>query len=954
MDHLTSFVFHFLLPYTIALSSFIFLMKFIEDRYQKANEDGAVKKILKISLCVALGAFLIVGFKSIAQTKFGMMIGAFFHKIGIILMQTSAIGSITAMFINFKNHVLAICAKYWLDYFNAFLLVYFFGALIALAGLHWRINFYRALNVILEVIFKFPMLIFRYFSGYQTPIKDAILQGVLQSKIRENLNDSYESAVAGYDDRGKKFQDGAGGTASTQTKKATAVAIRRAKVSVKTAAYQRKVHILVRQSRETETDRSIESALKGLGERLNADSVLFPADPTYSSEEKGYTFDSNVHYDPSDELGSFKDVFINPFEQHNSISLGGRGIFSVFKGILVDFCRYLRHLTPISINERMLDMANNKFFIDQSMNKAKYHVQQNLDLSLIPIPKDSKTGNTIDEQRTLALQIAEARTPDVTAALNGFGLSGKFIDVKVGGNTAVYRYSLPPDPKLPNDFDKVQEQIGNLLHINDKPIITLSAGILSISMNNGVNIPVSFTDMINKRSKGASCIISGMLGMDAMNKPIYFELGDKNPHAILFGKTGTGKTVTIFTILYSIMSATDPQHLRIAFCDGKGNSFEFMKLDGEHPNPFVYAPPADASGDIEYARALISHMEDECRRRIGLFKEAAVAKLSEYNEKYPDKALPEILFVCDEFSAITQKDNELKAMEVVKKGTVDKFEYLAKMARSTGIRMLMANQSARKELVPGKIAANITGRVSLGVTEPIEAEIALPETGIKINLIDQPGEFYSIMNGPRNPEHGNSPYIPQKVADKLNDALTEKFGKAQYVKTRDEIMEEFENKVNKDKKSDDNIKRSRSAGFGSSLTSRESSSIRRNNSTNMDKSIRNQSESSKAITGYKVIEPPEKLTKETPLEQINKYAMDSNGKYIPYLLEHMEIINNNDELKNIDPDKRKQALTKQTTINAEIDKFKKMQERARRAKTRRHVTGTQAKRITNGKDGEIL
>ena len=142
------------------------------------------------------------------------------------------------------------------------------------------------------------------------------------------------------------------------------------------------------------------------------------------------------------------------------------------------------------------------------------------------------------------------------------------------------------------------------------------------------------------------------------------------------------------------------------------------------------------------------------------------------------------------FGAITQQDAGLKASEMNKKATIPKFEYLAKMARSVGIRLLLANQSVRKELVPGKNSANITGRVSLGVSEPIEAEIALPETGIKVNLLSQPGEFYSIMNGPMNPEHGNSPYIPQSVANKLNDKLYEKFGKTEYVKTREQIMEE--------------------------------------------------------------------------------------------------------------------------------------------------------------------
>ncbi|MGX5378238.1 FtsK/SpoIIIE domain-containing protein [Ligilactobacillus sp. LYQ135] len=784
-------LFYYALPYATALGCLMALINFIQERYRKANEDDAPKKIISIifnvSIVVSVLMFLNWFFTKIS---IGIWIANMVHQLMLFLQNLPAIGVIASTLINWKNWIFNFIATWYLPYLKAFVLVFFFGSLVALAGLKWRVNFARALNIIIPVVVKFPYLCFQYFTGHQTPVKDLLLKGVLKAKIRENLNDSYEAAVQGYSDNGQKFENGAGGTASTQTKKATAVAIRRTDVRVLTAGGQRKAHILVHQSRETETDKSIERTLQGLGERLSGDSVYFPADPYYSSNEKGFIFDSVVSYNPAEELGSFKVIFDNPFEQHTRLELGGMGAFAVFMNDIKNLIKYITHLTPRGLRDRIIQIANTKYYYDNSVEKADYKVQQNLDLSIIPVPEDPKTHLNIKDAREKALQVANARAEDVKKALNGFHLTGQMLDVKVGGNNAIYSFAMPPDPKIPSDLTRVEMQIGNILRIDDKPIIQMKAGILTLSMNNGVNIPVSFTNMIKERKKGVSCIISGMAGVDAMQRPIYFELGDKNPHAILFGKTGTGKTVTIFTIIYSIMSATDPKHLRIAYIDGKGNSFEFMKLDGEHPNPYLYAPPADASGDIEYARALISHLESECRRRIDLFKKDAVAKLSEYNEKHSDDPLPEILAVVDEFSAITKLDDNLKASEAVKKGTVDKFEYLAKMARSVGIRLLLANQSARKELVPGKIAANITGRVSLGVSEPIEAEIALPETGIKVNQINQPGEFYSIMNGANNAEHGNSPYLSPKTCEKLNDKLTEKFGQATYVKTREEVMEE--------------------------------------------------------------------------------------------------------------------------------------------------------------------
>ena len=73
-----------------------------------------------------------------------------------------------------------------------------------------------------------------------------------------------KKAVQGFQDNGKPFEDGAGGTAATQTKEQTAVAMKRVKVNVKTTTDGLQNGSYRRSSvkRETETDRSIENALK--------------------------------------------------------------------------------------------------------------------------------------------------------------------------------------------------------------------------------------------------------------------------------------------------------------------------------------------------------------------------------------------------------------------------------------------------------------------------------------------------------------------------------------------------------------------------------------------------------------------------------------------------------------------------------------------------------------------
>lgn len=889
------FILHFVFPYGIMLGSLFLLIGYLEKKYIGANEDRVLKKLITIAIIIGVPAIFIEWI--VSQPWWGTF-SDHVHNLAEFTKAQPLFGILIARTQVFNGYVKNIFVTWFPVYWDAFVVIYFIGILIEFLALKWRISFSRTFNVLVPIFFTFPR-IFEYCIGKQTPIEDKILEGKIKGKLKENLNDSYEDAAAGE----SSYREGAGGSSAEATKVAVAVATRRSSVTVRTTADGKRVaRLFVKQSRETETDRAIENTLKGFGSRISGNSIYFPNDPTFSPKDGGYIFDSSIPYDAGKRLGEFKKVFSDPFSLDNKTSQGGKGAIKAYFHIILSLLKYVFSITPYSIYKRFIINADKKFKIDTSTSNAKFIVQQNLDLSVIPEPKAD--GNTIEVQRQKALQRANNRISDVTTALSSVKISGQFKDVQVGGSTAIYTYTLPPDPNLPSDFKKVQEQFSNLLRLNSKPIITLDAGLLKVSIDNNISIPVSFTDMIKRRKTGVSNIISGIAGIDPMGEPIYFELGDKNPHVMVFGKTGTGKTVLIMSILYSIMSATDPKHLRVLYVDGKGNSFEFMSKDSAHPNPFTYAPPGDASGDIEYARAVIRYVEMETRRRINLFKKAEVSKLADYNkvlESQGKDILPEILFVVDEFSAITQQDKDLKASEINKFGTIDRFEYIAKMSRSVGIRMLMANQSARKELVPGKVSANITARVSLGVSEPIESEIALPETGIAVHLVSRPGEFYSTLKGPLNAEHGYCPYLPDEVMQALNDSLVKKFGPCEYEVTREEILESEETQ---------------------------------------DEMV-----SDLGISPENILVPEPEPTAETPLDII-----DSLGEqYYPWLYMHRNIVTNNTEANVALKYKLDEATAKIHKIISKLDAWRQVQLNAQNANTHRS-TGELVKSTTNGRD----
>lgn len=797
-ETLQHLLFYWIVPFAVVLGLVFLFIQFGHEIYARWDLD----RIWRVGIKYAIITGAIVGvwvFLTHSETVKELLGFAGTGKDWILTTEQGqqgqqAVQNLSSQGLAWYQKVVIFLMKWAPVYFRAVVVVGVISLGVLIRALLWRIAFTRAMNICVVTVLAYPYLILKYFAGYQSPVFDFVQTRLYRAKIKENLNDSYFEALHGYDDRGQRFENGAGGTVQTQKIKAVALIVRQSKVNVKTANGIRHAEIQIRDSRETDTDKMLEQILKGFGTKHSAPSIRFQENPVY--RDKWFVFDSDVPFSAGDTLGSWRSIFVNPFAKSNRIANGGEGAVRVFLGVIQGIFDYFRHLTPSAFYDQMVDRANRMYTPDKSGENAKYIAKRNLDLSVIPVPVDPETGNDIHAQKKLAEKKARERIEDVQNAISAFKINATFDNVQVGGNNAVYTFLLAREANLPTDFNKVAEGMSRMLKTNNIPIITTKAGVLEISVVNGVNIPTDFRAMVENRPTGMKALLSGIAGVDALGKNIYVELGDKNPHIILFGKTGTGKTVLLMNIIYSIMDGANPDEVKIAYIDGKGNSFEFMRTDNNsadnyHPNPYTYAQPADASGDIDYARALIKHIEKETRRRIAMFKERGISKIDNWNKRYPDEKLFEILFVVDEFSAILDQDKTLKASELAEKGVSDVFEYIAKMARSVGIRMILANQTARKEKLKGTITANITGRVSLGVSEPIESEIAMPDSKIALHYISQAGEFYSTLNGVANVEHGNSPYLDDDTLYALNDGLEKKFGHQEYIISREEILSEY-------------------------------------------------------------------------------------------------------------------------------------------------------------------
>jgi S-DNA-T family DNA segregation ATPase FtsK/SpoIIIE len=90
---------------------------------------------------------------------------------------------------------------------------------------------------------------------------------------------------------------------------------------------------------------------------------------------------------------------------------------------------------------------------------------------------------------------------------------------------------------------------------------------------------------------------------------------------------------------------------------------------------------------------------------------------------------------------------------------------LAQMARASGMHLILAMQSPRKEVVTGLIKTNIPGRVGLKVASKMDSRIILDEGGAERLLPN--GDMLFLAPGISKPMRHHGPYLSEKEINGL-------------------------------------------------------------------------------------------------------------------------------------------------------------------------------------------
>lgn len=247
------------------------------------------------------------------------------------------------------------------------------------------------------------------------------------------------------------------------------------------------------------------------------------------------------------------------------------------------------------------------------------------------------------------------------------------------------------------------------------------------------------------------------IGRTGASKWQYLALGKgTRQHALLAGKTGSGKSNLFHVIITNLALRCSPEEIEFYLVDFK-KGVEF-KCYATHRLP--HARVVAIESDREFGLSVLQRLDEELRRRGELFRRAGVQDMVGWR-KTGSTPLPRTLLAIDEFQEFfTEDDRTAQAAAVL-------LDRLVRQGRAFGLHVLLGSQTLGGAYSLARATlGQMTVRIALQCNEA-DALLIMDDGNSAARLLSRPGE--GIYNDAAGALEANSPfqavYLPEDIRD---------------------------------------------------------------------------------------------------------------------------------------------------------------------------------------------
>jgi S-DNA-T family DNA segregation ATPase FtsK/SpoIIIE len=441
-------------------------------------------------------------------------------------------------------------------------------------------------------------------------------------------------------------------------------------------------------------------------------------------------------------------------------------------------------LQPLSITTESLMPAVEK---NTSLKTKKTKAVPTLHRS--PLLYDTKQGFQLPPMDLLTLSKTKAQKMDqreiqraseaLSQVLSDFGVKGDIVGANSGPVVTLYELEPAPGIKSSRIIGLADDIARSMSAVSARVAVVTGRNVIGIELPNPKRETVYLREVFeHKDYQSHAAKLPLALGKDINGVPVIVDLA-KMPHLLVAGTTGSGKSVSVNTMILSLLYMLPPEKCRFIMVDPK-----MLELSVYDDIPHLLTPVVT---DPKKAVTAMKWAVKEMEQRYQAMSRLGVRNIEGYNSRIQDaqdkgeilhrrvqtgfdretgkpvfedqvmplETLPYIVVIVDEMADL---------MLVAGKDIEAAIQRLAQMARAAGIHLIMATQRPSVDVITGTIKANFPVRISFQVTSKIDSRTILGEMGAE-QLLGQGDMLYMAGGGRITRVHG--PFVADNEVESI-------------------------------------------------------------------------------------------------------------------------------------------------------------------------------------------
>ena len=312
-----------------------------------------------------------------------------------------------------------------------------------------------------------------------------------------------------------------------------------------------------------------------------------------------------------------------------------------------------------------------------------------------------------------------------------FGFKVKVVEIETGPVISQYEIELEAGLRLAK-ITNLGDDLAIALRVPSVRIVAPIPGKNSV----GIEVPNTTRQMVRLRevieetqAKSRSMKIPIYLGKDVAGNPMVVDMASL-PHLLIAGRTGTGKSVCLNSIIVSMLMTRRPDEVRMLMIDPK-----MVELTPYKSLPHLMHPVVT---DMKKAEAILAWAVEKMEERYALLAKVGVRHLTQYNalgrEKLLERIKPEteeeaaaipttmpfIVMIADEIADMMMTAGKEIEQHIIR---------LAQKSRAVGIHLILATQKPTVDVITGLIKSNLPARIAFQVASRTDSRVVLDEMG---------------------------------------------------------------------------------------------------------------------------------------------------------------------------------------------------------------------------------